>query len=44
MVGCGEEWCYYPWDALMGYIVLKLAMYGRDGMSAGVPYNPVCGG
>lgn len=31
MVGCGEWWCYGPWERLTLYILRRWADYGQAG-------------
>ena len=44
MVGCGDEWCYEPWNWMELRILLGLARLGMAGGYAGNPYDPVGGG
>jgi len=36
MTGCGENWCFNPWDWMTTFCLLKLAIFGAEGY-AGSP-------
>ncbi len=33
MVGCGEEYCWYPWDWMINRILLRMALFGATGVA-----------
>jgi hypothetical protein len=35
MVGCGENWCFSPWDWMVTHILLKMAIAGAEGLELG---------
>lgn len=31
MNGCGDQWCFTPWDWMVTVILYKLAIFGAEG-------------
>lgn len=35
MTGCGEQYCVYPWDWMVLHILLRMAIFGKEGYAGG---------